>query len=205
MATLLAVIALFIFLGSVNTAVKPSPAADANTEPLTTQISVPVYSRSSALSPDEIDKLCKRDSKPEIMLEMSPWTEESVCAICLDDEKSMRDAAVLPCGHAFHAGCIRGWLLRGATTCPLCNYSLGEKGGVGQRGTGAIEGEHGWHRASNESGNSTASTLGTVNEGGVGEDGESEAGQTVAQRASSGQVGLELPEGAGVSPNVTTN
>lgn len=50
------------------------------------------------------------------------WT----CSICLDDEEkgAPTRSVVLPCGHRYHARCIRKWLRRGAPTCPLCNWNV---------------------------------------------------------------------------------
>lgn len=50
------------------------------------------------------------------------WT----CSICLDDEEkgAPTRSVVLPCGHRYHARCLRRWLRRGAPTCPLCNWNV---------------------------------------------------------------------------------
>ena len=42
--------------------------------------------------------------------------EAEDCTICMTP---MLRARRLPCGHAFHAGCVGSWLRRGRR-CPLC-------------------------------------------------------------------------------------
>ena len=42
---------------------------------------------------------------------------EEMCAICHEIEPPM---AVLPCGHKFHAECLREWFAR-KIVCPICN------------------------------------------------------------------------------------
>lgn len=44
--------------------------------------------------------------------------EGHCCPICLDALEG--DEHVLECGHAFHAGCLIGWLRQGQPTCPSC-------------------------------------------------------------------------------------
>lgn len=46
------------------------------------------------------------------------------CPICLDP-LGPKYRSIHACGHAFHDGCIREWLLdRGATTCPVCRRDV---------------------------------------------------------------------------------
>lgn len=45
---------------------------------------------------------------------------DSMCVICRED---MAEGKKLPCGHIFHAGCLRGWLGR-SHECPTCRHSL---------------------------------------------------------------------------------
>lgn len=54
-------------------------------------------------------------------LERSGWD----CAICLDHEGGEGGRlARMPCWHLFHLFCVKGWLMRGGVTCPLCNLRL---------------------------------------------------------------------------------
>lgn len=46
--------------------------------------------------------------------------KETTCAVCLDP---MTGALQLPCGHTFHAACIKPWL-QSHTTCPTCRFDL---------------------------------------------------------------------------------
>lgn len=41
------------------------------------------------------------------------------CAICLGDYEEDEEAAVLPCGHMFHAPCVTEWFQR-SRECPMC-------------------------------------------------------------------------------------
>ncbi|XP_072518069.1 RING finger protein 145 isoform X2 [Salminus brasiliensis] len=43
-----------------------------------------------------------------------------ICSICYQDMKS---AVITPCGHFFHAGCLKKWLYV-QETCPLCHSQL---------------------------------------------------------------------------------
>lgn len=45
---------------------------------------------------------------------------DGVCAVCLDSVEPGAYLRLLPCGHAFHSGCITHWL-SAANRCPLCN------------------------------------------------------------------------------------
>lgn len=45
--------------------------------------------------------------------------EEENCAICLEEYKDQDRHGKLSCGHDFHAGCIKNWLLI-RNTCPIC-------------------------------------------------------------------------------------
>jgi len=63
--------------------------------------------------------------------------KDSTCIICHDDMISGEGAnrtitaqlKKLPCGHIFHAGCLRSWFLR-QQTCPICRQNVLE-GAVG--------------------------------------------------------------------------
>ncbi|KAL8258003.1 hypothetical protein R6Q59_030044, partial [Mikania micrantha] len=46
--------------------------------------------------------------------------EADVCSICLDEfEKNNAKMGRLDCGHQFHEGCIKHWLLS-KNVCPMC-------------------------------------------------------------------------------------
>eukprot|EP00669_Euglena_mutabilis_P011842 TRINITY_DN644_c0_g1_i1.p3 TRINITY_DN644_c0_g1~~TRINITY_DN644_c0_g1_i1.p3 ORF type:complete len:212 (+),score=28.62 TRINITY_DN644_c0_g1_i1:511-1146(+) len=47
----------------------------------------------------------------------------ATCSICLDPIHQSLRCFQLPCGHAFHGGCIMTWL-HGQCRCPNCNYDL---------------------------------------------------------------------------------
>ena len=47
------------------------------------------------------------------------------CVVCLDT-LHRRPVLYTPCGHRFHAACIRQWL-KAKETCPMCRYILDPK------------------------------------------------------------------------------
>jgi len=59
----------------------------------------------------------------------------SVCVICLEDVAELpadcgrgaRESGVLalPCGHAFHSGCLARWMRHDRSRCPTCRAPLG--------------------------------------------------------------------------------
>lgn len=46
------------------------------------------------------------------------------CAVCLEALAPCEAATRLPCGHAFHTGCITPWLTVWAVTCPTCRAGI---------------------------------------------------------------------------------
>eukprot|EP00190_Bangiopsis_sp_CCMP1999_P000755 CAMPEP_0198735396 /NCGR_PEP_ID=MMETSP1475-20131203/59125_1 /TAXON_ID= ORGANISM="Unidentified sp., Strain CCMP1999" /NCGR_SAMPLE_ID=MMETSP1475 /ASSEMBLY_ACC=CAM_ASM_001111 /LENGTH=243 /DNA_ID=CAMNT_0044499053 /DNA_START=275 /DNA_END=1006 /DNA_ORIENTATION=+ len=48
--------------------------------------------------------------------------DDYCCAVCLDDSGGR--VCRLPCKHEFHYMCLKLWLRRGGTKCPLCNLAL---------------------------------------------------------------------------------
>ena len=49
--------------------------------------------------------------------------EEEQCAVCRVELEKGEDTATLPCGHAYHEGCVLAWLER-AKSCPVCGVEL---------------------------------------------------------------------------------
>jgi len=73
---------------------------------------------SKGLTPDQIRQL------PEGVAGMMQQSEESECAICLNEVHSSETVRQLQgCGHTFHRSCIDLWLLRRAD-CPLCKHGV---------------------------------------------------------------------------------
>ena len=46
---------------------------------------------------------------------------DAECSICLCDMASGEQEVLLACGHHYHPGCIKDWLVKGKDTCPMCN------------------------------------------------------------------------------------
>ncbi|XP_023645788.1 E3 ubiquitin ligase BIG BROTHER-related isoform X2 [Capsella rubella] len=49
--------------------------------------------------------------------------ESEICVICQDKLKQGEEASKLDCGHDYHFGCIRDWLMV-RNKCPLCNQPV---------------------------------------------------------------------------------
>eukprot|EP00434_Breviolum_minutum_P029433 symbB.v1.2.026027.t1/scaffold2570.1/size76156/1 len=55
---------------------------------------------------------------------------DDTCAICHEEMRIHKgpestDAVVrIPCGHHFHRGCVKRWLVSGSQRCPLCNQNV---------------------------------------------------------------------------------
>ncbi|XP_019261321.1 PREDICTED: E3 ubiquitin ligase BIG BROTHER-like [Nicotiana attenuata] len=49
--------------------------------------------------------------------------EKEACVICLLDYKEEDIIGTLKCGHEFHAGCVKKWLLQ-KNACPFCRASV---------------------------------------------------------------------------------
>lgn len=43
-----------------------------------------------------------------------------ICIICLDDFKNRQHLIELDCKHYFHKNCIKNWLLKQSSKCPIC-------------------------------------------------------------------------------------
>ena len=66
---------------------------------------------------------------PSFLVESLPRVCENhrhagdVCAICCEDLDGTSPVQ-LPCGHAFHAPCVKTWLVTRSRRCPLCNREV---------------------------------------------------------------------------------
>ena len=112
-STAFAVLAVFTMLFSI-----PCLLARPTLYHTPVSLTAPMQPATMTLTRAQIDRVCQvAPAQP---------TDGSLdaCAICLDDETGV--SAQLPCKHRYHVLCIRGWLLRGGTTCPLCAYNLAE-------------------------------------------------------------------------------
>mmetsp|Transcript_30356 Transcript_30356/g.37222 ORF Transcript_30356/g.37222 Transcript_30356/m.37222 type:complete len:206 (-) Transcript_30356:303-920(-) len=69
----------------------------------------------------------KRKAIFGLLEDVTPPAPLEVCAICHEDmdaqENKPREVR-LPCGHRYHAMCIKDWFRSGRFRCPLCNYDL---------------------------------------------------------------------------------
>ena len=50
------------------------------------------------------------------------YPDDTECTICLETITS--NCTKLDCNHYFHLNCIRNWLFRGNSTCPLCRAQI---------------------------------------------------------------------------------
>ncbi len=46
------------------------------------------------------------------------------CPICLETDDAPSSWSMTLCCHSFHSDCLRGWLGRGKTACPLCRGAI---------------------------------------------------------------------------------
>ncbi|WMV57633.1 hypothetical protein MTR67_051018 [Solanum verrucosum] len=53
----------------------------------------------------------------------NPMETEEICAICHMEFEHKEIIGTLGCGHEYHAGCIKQWLLR-KKDCPMCRASV---------------------------------------------------------------------------------
>jgi hypothetical protein len=64
------------------------------------------------------DKYCKKNEKKVLELPN--------CCVCIMDIAKGKDTIMLPCGHMFHADCIKKWL-GNKCSCPVCRFDLESK------------------------------------------------------------------------------
>mmetsp|Transcript_42233 Transcript_42233/g.86863 ORF Transcript_42233/g.86863 Transcript_42233/m.86863 type:complete len:213 (-) Transcript_42233:127-765(-) len=66
------------------------------------------------------------ESLPRVAADES--AEKDICAICFEELESGDDAGSLPvqlpCGHLFHAACVKTWLVTRNRRCPMCNQDV---------------------------------------------------------------------------------
>ena len=53
----------------------------------------------------------------------SQYDQES-CVICLSEFENGDSITTLPCGHDYHTECIKPWLLKRSSKCPICKASF---------------------------------------------------------------------------------
>lgn len=84
------------------------------------------------------EELDLRRLMPDCLARSSTVWEYTSCAICLTDFADGEELRRTPCsgGHAFHPKCLRGWLERSHTTCPVC------RGGDEREHRGRPPGKH---------------------------------------------------------------
>lgn len=89
------------------------------------------------LTPEDYEKLCKLDEAVptrntleeghvDNLPRLCDWEKsDGECGVCLSNLSS-GDVAKLPCGHSFHAPCIKKWLTQCKNTCPICYVVIGK-------------------------------------------------------------------------------
>ncbi|GMI76745.1 hypothetical protein HRI_001343800 [Hibiscus trionum] len=70
---------------------------------------------------EEIGFVPASNSSIEALEDVSDLGPEFECMICL--EEGEKKGKRMPCGHAFHVGCIQEWLEKN-NLCPLCRYAM---------------------------------------------------------------------------------
>lgn len=68
-------------------------------------------------------KLATINALPAVRARQHDLDGDGECAICAEEWRLDDELLQLPCGHLFHAACIRTWLLK-ACRCPLCQRDL---------------------------------------------------------------------------------
>ncbi|KAF7141320.1 hypothetical protein RHSIM_Rhsim06G0052700 [Rhododendron simsii] len=72
---------------------------------------------STGLSEDFI--LNRLKQRKYFSIAMSAHLEVEPCCVCQEEYKDGEDIGTLECGHEFHSGCIKQWLLQ-KNLCPIC-------------------------------------------------------------------------------------
>jgi hypothetical protein len=80
--------------------------------------------------------------------------QQRLCSICLDEFAVTPAVAALPCGHVFHAGCVRGWLAAHDNACPLCRAKAPRGFGVDSAAAAAAAVSGGGGKAEGKAGSS---------------------------------------------------
>lgn len=60
---------------------------------------------------------------PKDRVNINPEEIEEICVICHMEFEHEEIVGTLGCGHEYHAGCIKQWLLR-KKDCPMCRASV---------------------------------------------------------------------------------
>jgi hypothetical protein len=50
--------------------------------------------------------------------------DDNKCLVCFNMFYAKQDMRLVPCGHAFHTGCLAPWLADGKNHCPSCQLPL---------------------------------------------------------------------------------
>ena len=50
--------------------------------------------------------------------------DQDSCVICLSEFENGENVTTLPCGHDYHTECIKPWLLKRSSKCPICKASF---------------------------------------------------------------------------------
>mmetsp|Transcript_3807 Transcript_3807/g.7582 ORF Transcript_3807/g.7582 Transcript_3807/m.7582 type:complete len:241 (-) Transcript_3807:126-848(-) len=95
-----------------------------------------VHMQFRALRPEDYERLRRLDETvqpkdliPEELVNEFPLHRadecgETECQICLEDLRPDELMTRLPCGHAYHGGCIKRWLTQYSAHCPVCSLPL---------------------------------------------------------------------------------
>ena len=127
--------------------------------------------------------------------------KDTTCAICLQDLREGEEAYLLKCGHGYHWGCVRPWLIqkRRGATCPTCKAVVvpPAQRDATEHSPGPTSGSEQWGPGARGSRNTGGRYLGGGFWGGGGQGGSGEGGSLrnpsrltvlLQQRASGGVI-----------------
>ncbi len=71
------------------------------------------------------DDAADADASEEIHLcDPESQYDQDSCVICLSEFENGDNVTTLPCGHDYHTECIKPWLLKRSSKCPICKASF---------------------------------------------------------------------------------
>ena len=66
----------------------------------------------------------EQDNVPTDFCDPESQYDQESCVICLSEFDDGDSITTLPCGHDYHTECIKPWLLKRSSKCPICKASF---------------------------------------------------------------------------------